>query len=174
MKFSLDKTFEISERTPKVLKELTNELSPEWINSNEGPETWSVFDIVGHLIYGEKTDWVPRMELILSDKSDKLFTPFDRFAQFEESKGKDFKSLLDEFEKLRIHNLQKIKSLNLSESDFSKTGIHPTFGIVTLRQLFSTWAVHDLNHINQISRVMAKQYYNEVGPWVEFLGILNR
>jgi hypothetical protein len=141
---------------------------------NEGGETWSVFDVVGHLIHGEKTDWMVRIEIIISDSSNKEFKPFDRFAQFQESKGKSFEQLLNEFKSLREMNIKKLEGLNLKESDFIKTGIHPKFGAVTLSQLISAWVIHDLGHISQISRVMAKQYKEQAGPWIEYLRILQQ
>lgn len=127
---------------------------------------------MGHLIHGELTDWTPRMETILSEKLDKKFAPFDRFAQFEKSKGKTLRQLLNEFKALRIENINLLKSKELTDRDLERTGVHPTFGEVTLSQLISTWTVHDLNHIAQISRVMAKHYTVEVGPWREYLRIL--
>ena len=142
--------------------------------NNEGAETWSPYDIVGHFIHGEKTDWIPRLEIILSDTQDKRFVPFDRFAQFRESKGKSARELITEFGLLRKKNVETLKSRNLTEADFSKKGIHPAFGEVTLSQLLSAWVVHDLDHIAQIARVMAKQYTVAVGKWVEFLPVLTR
>ena len=141
---------------------------------NEGGETWSVFDVIGHLIHGEKTDWMTRIEIILSDGPKKEFKSFDRFAQFEESKGKSLEQLLKEFVVVRELSLKKLKGLHLTENDYKKTGIHPKFGAVTLSQLIATWAVHDLDHISQISRVMAKQYKEQTGPWVEYLKILRQ
>lgn len=170
--FSLVKSIEILERTPNVLSQLLNGLSSDWTSVNEGGETWSAYDVVGHLIHGDQTDWMVRIELILSEKEDKRFVPFDRFAQFENSKGKSLNQLLDEFKLIRNSNLEKLKGLNITEIDLTKKGIHPTFGEVTLSQLISTWVVHDLDHLSQISRVMAKQYKAEVGPWIEFLKIL--
>jgi uncharacterized damage-inducible protein DinB len=174
MSFTIAKTFEILEQTPDTLINLTSGLSQEWIKTNEGGETWSVFDVVGHLLHGDKTDWLKRVKVILSDSDDKRFTPFDRFAQLETSKGKTLTELLKEFKEVRKSNLTALRALNISEADLSKTGIHPTFGTVTLKQLISTWAVHDLDHLSQISRVMAKQYKDETGPWVEFLKILKQ
>lgn len=174
MKFSIEKSLEILRRTPVVIDTMLRGLSDEWTQNNEGPETWSPFDIVGHLIHGEKTDWIPRMEIILSDQSDKTFKPFDMHAHFTESEGKSLQELLDEFKTIRHQNIQNLKSKRLSEEDLDKKGIHPEFGKVTLRETLSTWAVHDLNHIAQISRVMAKQYQTEVGPWKKYLGILKR
>lgn len=174
MKYTLPDAVAILERTPAVLDRLLRDLPDAWTSPNEGSDTWSAFDVVGHLIHGEKTDWIPRARLILSDAADKQFEPFDRFAQFENSKGKTLSQLLDEFTQLRADNLDALKSWNLQETDLDKTGVHPTFGTVTLRQLLATWVVHDFTHIGQIARVMAKQYKEEVGPWVQFLGILNQ
>jgi len=174
MNFSLSKSIEILEHTPGVLIAMLENVSADWTSNNEGGDTWTVYDIVGHLIHGEKTDWIPRMEIILSDKPGKTFEPFDRLAQFEESKGKSLVQLLAEFKNLRQKNIENLRSKNLTGKDLEATGIHPTFGSVTLSQLISTWTVHDLNHIAQISRVMAKQYKAEVGPWVNYLSILQR
>jgi hypothetical protein len=172
MNFSLERSIEILERTPTAYKELLNGVSDVWIMSNEGDGTWSPYDVLGHLIHGETTDWMERIEIILSDNPDKKFRSFDRFAQFEESKGKSLKDLLGEFMMLRIMNLEKLKAKNITETDLDKKGIHPVFGEVTLKQLLSTWVVHDLNHLAQVSRVMAHQYKDEVGPWKEYLRIL--
>lgn len=173
MNFHLTKAIEILERTPQVLTSLLNGLSSDWIQNNEGGETWSPFDVVGHLIYGEQTDWMIRAEIILSDKSVKNFAPFDRFAQFEKSRGKSISQLLDEFQNLRKQNLIVLKSKDLKSDDLKKIGIHPAFGEVTLQQLLAAWVAHDLGHIAQISRVMAKQYKEEVGPWREYIPILD-
>lgn len=172
MKFLIKQSIEILERTPLVLETLLRNLSDDWVQNSEGENTWSPFDIVGHFIHGEKTDWIPRMEIILSDKSEKTFTPFDRFAQFTSSQGKTIDQLLDEFKILRKKNIEILKARNLSSNDLARTGIHPAFGEVTLEQLLSAWTVHDLNHIYQISRVMANQYKINVGPWVEYLRVL--
>lgn len=174
MNFNLAKAIEILERTPQVVTSLLNGLSDEWIQNNEGEDTWSPFDVIGHLIHGEKADWITRTEIILSDTSDKTFAPFDRFAQFEESKGKTISQLLTEFGKLREQNLKVLKSIDLQAEDLKKTGIHPALGEVTLQHLLATWVAHDLGHLAQISRVMAKQYKDEVGPWQEYLPIVNR
>jgi len=172
MTFSLTQSIEVLERTPNVLIAMLHQASPGWAMTNEGIDTWSPYDVVGHLIEGEKTDWVPRMDIILSGRPDKTFQPFDRFAQLEESKGKSLQELLAEFKALRQKNVGYLLSKNISETDLQKTGIHPAFGEVTLAQLLSTWTVHDLNHISQITRVMASQYKAEVGPWIEYLRIL--
>jgi hypothetical protein len=162
----------ILEGTPAVIESLMKACPEAMLTKNEGPETWSAFDIVGHLIHGEKTDWIARMEIILSDKEPKTFTPFDRFAQFKDSEGKDISQLLQEFSELRKKNIQVLKIKNLSETDLHRTGIHPAFGRVTLGELLNTWAIHDLNHINQITRVIANQYRDKVGPWTAYLPIL--
>jgi|SRR5579863_136525 len=174
MEFSIEKSIEILERTPHVLVQLTDNLSADWTMHNEGGETWSVFDVIGHLIHGEITDWMTRIQIILSEGGNKEFKSFDRFAQFEESKGKSLKQLLNEFVAVRELNLNKLRDLNLKEKDFNKTGIHPKFRTVTLSQLIAAWTVHDLDHISQISRVMAKQYKEQSGPWVEYMKILRQ
>jgi hypothetical protein len=173
MEFTLDKTIEILERTPAVLLSLVEDISPEWTSNNEGGDTWSVFDVVGHLVHGERTDWITRAQIILSDHDERKFEPFDRFAQFKTSKGKTLKQILEEFRQLRAINIEKLLELNIQDKDLIKTGIHPTFGEVRLSQLLSTWAVHDLDHISQIVRVMGKQYKEQTGPWIQFLKILN-
>lgn len=174
MKYALPDAIAILERTPSVLDGWLRDLPDAWTSPNEGPDTWSVFDVMGHLIHGEKTDWIPRARLILSDAADKRFEPFDRFAQFENSVGKTLSQLLDEFASLRSDNLKTLKSWNLQETDLDKTGIHPAFGTVTLRQHLATWVTHDFTHISQIARVMAKQYKEEVGHWVKYIGVLNQ
>jgi hypothetical protein len=172
--YNLTESIGILSRTPFVLESLLQDMPIAWTFNNEGEDTFSPFDVVGHLIHGEKTDWVVRMEIILSDKSDKTFEPYDRFAQFRDSEGKTMNQLLAEFKTLRKNNLEILKSKNLEEKDLLKTGVHPSFGPVTLQQLLSTWTVHDLSHIAQISRVMCKQYKEEVGPWINYLPILTR
>jgi hypothetical protein len=171
MQFDLNKTMEILERTPIVLTELLGGISEDWVMNNEGEETWSPYDIVGHLVHGEHTDWMGRLDIILN-KEDKHFIPFDRTAMFKESEGKTLQQLLNEFAELRKNNLEKLKSLALTEKDLDKKGIHPAFGEVTLRQLLSTWTIHDLTHIAQITRVMAKQYKEAIGPWMEYFRVL--
>lgn len=173
MKFNVEQAIQILERTPSVIETLLKGLDDDWVMGNEGGETWSAFDIVGHYIHGEKTDWMARTQIILGD-GDKHFKPFDRFAQFEDSKGKTLEQLLGEFHVLRKENLAILKGISFTDEMFDRTGIHPKFGNVTLRQLLSTWVVHDLTHIHQLSRVLAKQYEQEVGPWHEFLGVLNK
>jgi DinB superfamily len=173
MKYTLQQSIEILERTPAVLKTLLTGLSDEWVMNNEGADTFSPYDVIGHLIHGEKTDWVTRAKIILEHGTSKPFTPWDRFAQLEESKGKNLQQLLDEFDAVRKENMIWFKSLHLKETDLDKKGMHPKLGEVTLRNLLSTWVVHDLTHIAQITRVMAKQYKEEMGPWPEFFRILS-
>lgn len=172
MSFDLYKSIEILERTPAVITDMLHGLSEEWTGQNEGPDTWSPYDIVGHLIHGEKTDWITRMNIIRSVGTDKRFEPFDRFAQIRDGKGKTLSQLLDAFRSLREQNLQVLRSANLIPEDLSKEGIHPAFGSVSLSQLLAAWVVHDLNHIAQIARVMAVQYRSAVGPWVAYLRVL--
>lgn len=174
MLFDLSKSIEILERTPAVLKTLLANLSPDWIFENEGPDTWSPYEVIGHLIHCEKTDWLVRAQIILSDQEDKTFEPFDRFAQLKAGKEKSLESLLEEFQVLREKNLETLKSMQINAEKLKQTGIHPAFGAVNLAQLLSSWTVHDLGHIVQIARVMAKQFKEEVGPWVEYLGVLHK
>jgi DinB family protein len=174
MEFNLEKSIEILERTPNVLKALLQGLSDDWILNNEGEGTWSAYDVVGHLIHGEKTDWIPRTEIILSGNSNKSFVVFDRFAQFEESRGKSLKELLDEFDMLRKKNIEILRSKSVNAETLQEKGIHPAFGEVSLSQLLATWVVHDLDHIVQVSRVLAKQYASAVGPWTAYLKVLRQ
>ena len=173
MKFNIQLTLQVLERTPSVIESILRNLDNGWTMNNEGGESWSAYDIVGHYIHGEKTDWIPRMQVILGDNDDRHFVPFDRFAQFTNTKEKSLDQLLEEFKALRIENLAALNRVEFSDELLNRTGIHPKFGTVTLKQLLATWVVHDLTHIYQISRVMAKQYEKEVGPWKEFLGVLN-
>lgn len=172
MHFSIPQSLDILERTPDVLLTMLQNLDPQWTSSNEGGDSWSAYDIIGHLVHGELTDWMPRAEIILSDNADKNFASFDRFAQFEASQGKTLHALLNEFKTLRHKNLEQLRAKNLTDAQLNRIGLHPAFGEVTLEQLLATWVVHDLNHIAQISRVMAKQYREAVGPWVAYLRIL--
>ncbi len=169
---SLEKSIEILEKTPDALFKLLDNISTEWTSNNEGADTWSVFDVMGHLIHGDKTDWMTRMMIILSNDNEKTFKSFDRHAQLLTSQGKSLGQLLTEFKEIRCRNIENLRSLNITLSDLNKVGIHPVFGEVTLSQLLSTWVVHDLDHIAQISTVMAKQYKEAVGPWIEYLKIL--
>jgi hypothetical protein len=174
MEFDLEQGTAILARTPAVLRELLADLPAVWIDATEGPETWSPYAIVGHLIQGERADWIPRAKIILAQGTDRRFTPFDRFAQLRESKGKTTGDLLDEFARLRAHSLAELSGWRLTESQLTLEGEHPAFGAVTLRQLLATWVAHDLGHISQTARVMAKQYRDAVGPWRAYLPILDR
>jgi hypothetical protein len=174
MKFDLDDGMAVLARTPSVLRALLEDLPRGWVEGNEGPETWSAFDIVGHLIHGERTDWISRSRILLEHGTDKPFEPFDRFAQFEVSEGKNIGELLEEFAGLRERNLETLREMNLGAEDFDKEGVHPELGKVTLRELLATWVTHDLGHLAQIARAMAKQYGDEVGPWAAHLSILGK
>ena len=172
MKFDLDKSLEILERTPLVISAMLSDLSDSWSLEKESGEGWSAYDILGHLIHGEKTDWIPRMEIILSDNADKRFEPFDQAGHFKETEKKSLRLRLDEFQKLRAQNLAKLRSRKIDAAALRKKGIHPEFGEVTLQQHLATWVVHDLNHISQIMKVIAARYASEVGPWKQYLSIL--
>src|SRR5580692_5583054 len=170
--FSLYETINILERTPSMLNDLLAGISDPWAFHNEGGNTWSPFDIVGHLIEGENNNWIPRIQIILSDQPDKRYVPFDRFSQLDGNKEKTMTGLLNEFTRLRKINLDLLRSFRITEGDLDKTGIHPEFGAVTLRQQLATWAAHDLSHLSQITRVMARQYREAVGPWTRYLTIM--
>ncbi len=176
--FSLPEATAILSRTPAALDALLRGLPDACVLSNEGTnaegkETWSAFDIVGHLIVGERTDWMPRSRIILENGEARPFDPFDRFAQEKESQGKSLPQLLDEFARLRSENLAALRAMNLQPDDLARTGRHPALGVVTLSELLATWAVHDLTHLHQLSRVMAHQYRDVVGPWSAYLGVLH-
>ncbi|HEX6976065.1 MAG TPA: DinB family protein [Vicinamibacterales bacterium] len=174
MTFDLNEAIAVLERTPSVFRSLLSGLPEDWTTCNEGPETFSPFDNVGHLLHGERTDWIARAEIILRQGADRRFEPYDRFAQVRESAGKTLAQLLDEFQTLRRQNIATLRGWNLTDPQLSLTGEHPAFGAVTLRQLLSTWVAHDLGHIAQTSRVMAKRYRDDVGPWRAYLPILDR
>jgi hypothetical protein len=159
-------------RTPSALDALLRGLPDTWVRSNEGGDSWSAFDIVGHLVHGERTDWMARLRIILEHDEARVFDTFDRLAQFRESEGKSLDQLLDEFALLRRENLALLQSMHLQPEDLARRGRHPSLGTVTLSQLLATWAVHDLTHLHQLSRVMAGQYREEVGPWDRHLGVL--
>jgi hypothetical protein len=152
---------------------LLRDLPESWVLANEGTDTWSAFDILGHLIHGEETDWVPRAKIILEHGESRAFEPFDRFAQFEKSKGKSTTALLDEFASLRKQNLAALVQMNITQDQLARRGKHPELGSVTIRELLATWVVHDLSHIAQAARVMCKQYSEAVGPWKQYLPILS-
>jgi hypothetical protein len=172
VKYTVEQAIEILERTPAVLTALLAGLSDDWVMNNEGPETFSPYDVIGHLIHGEKTDWTARAKMILEFGNTKTFERWNRVAMYEESKDKSLQQLLTEFAAIRKENIIWFTSLQLTETDLDKKGMHPVLGDVTLRHLLSTWVVHDLTHIAQITRVMAKQYKDEMGPWPEFFRIL--
>ena len=172
MQFELVQAIEILRRTPATLNSLLRDLSEQWVVQNEGPETWSPYDVMGHLIHGEKTDWIPRAKIILEHGETRAFEPFDRVAMFAQSKGKSIVELLDTFAQLRAENVRELQSMNLTSELLDKRGRHPELGVVTLRQLLATWLVHDLGHIRQVVRVMSKQYREAVGPWKAYLSIL--
>jgi len=174
MDFQLDQAKEILRRTPATLNSLLRHLPEEWAFANEGPESWSPFDVVGHLIHGEEADWIPRAKIILEYGESRAFEPFDRFAMFEKSRVQSLGDLLDKFEWLRGESLKGLEGMNLRPEMLGKRGRHPELGAVTLSQLLSTWVVHDLGHIGQIVRAMAKQYDEAVGAWQPYLPILSR
>ena len=177
MNFDLARSIEVLGATPKVVRSLLGDLSPEWTEPARAGESqdrpWSAFDVVGHLIHGEETDWIPRARIILEQGENRTFVPFDRFAQFENSKGKSLDQLLDRFAALRGQNLETLQRWDLTDVQLDLEGMHPELGRVTMRELLATWVVHDLNHIRQIATAMARQYSDDVGAWREYLSILN-
>ena len=172
MKHDLQETMALLTRTPAVLNALLRDLPATWTMQDEGENSWSAFDVVGHLVDGERVNWMPRARMILQTGEKETFVPFDRGGNIRESQGKSLAQMLDEFAKLRSANLNEVRALNLESEDLKRSGRHPAFGVVTLSQLLSTWAVHDLTHLHQISRIMAHQYREAVGPWKEYLGVL--
>lgn len=174
MDFDLSAGIAVLERTPRALRALLDGLPLVWTNATEGPETWSPYIVIGHLIHGERTDWIPRAQIILAQGPQRRFTPFDRFAQLSENQGQSLSALLDEFARLRAANLATLASWRLTEAQLALEGEHPELGVVTLRQLLATWVAHDLGHVAQTARVMAKQYRGAVGPWRAYLPVLDR
>lgn len=172
MNFDLDASIAVLERTPSAFAAMLAGLGDEWTRSTEGPETFSAFDVMGHLIDGEETDWIPRARIILAQGPDTRFEPFDRFRHRARNAGRTLASLLDEFTRLRAANLAQLRSWKLTDRQLGLLGEHPSLGPVTLRQLLAAWVVHDLGHVAQVARVMAKQYTGEVGPWVQFMPVL--
>jgi hypothetical protein len=172
MEFRLEDALPVLRRTPGVMRELLRDLPERWTSVVEGPGTWTPFDVVGHLIHGERTDWVPRVEHILRHGDTSPFKPFDREAMLAASKGLTLGTLLDTFAALRAENLDRLVALNLTPADLSRRGLHPELGSVTLGQLLATWVAHDLGHVRQIVRVMARQYSEAVGPWRAYLSIV--
>lgn len=170
--FTLAETIAVLNRTPATLNALLSGMPNIWVRCNEGKDTWSAFDIVGHLIVGERTDWMPRVRVILEHGEARPFDPFDRFAQKKDRQDKSLEQLLDDFTRLRKENLAALQTLNLQKNDLSRRGCHPALGVVTLSELLATWAVHDLTHLHQLSRVMAHRYRDAVGPWKAYLGVL--
>jgi hypothetical protein len=177
MEFRMAEAIAVLTRTPASLSALLRGLPDAWVRCNEGrgkdgKDTWCALDIVGHLIVGERTDWMPRLRILLENGEARPFDPFDRFAQLKESRDKSLEQLLDDFARLRKENLAALQALNLQPEDFTRRGRHPALGVVTLAELLATWAVHDLTHVHQLSRVMAYQYRDAVGPWSAYLGVL--
>jgi hypothetical protein len=174
MDFDLGDGTAILERTPLTLRAMLAGLPPAWTDATEGPETWSPYTVVGHLVHGERAVWIPRARIILEQGPERRFASFDRFAMFRDSEGKSLDDLLDEFARVRAENLATLARWRLTEAELALQGEHPEFGAVTLRQLLATWVAHDLGHLGQTVRVMAKQYRDAVGPWREFLSIMDR
>lgn len=172
MEQNLHHTISLLTRTPAAFNALLRDLPETWTLRNEGDKTWSAFDIVGHLLHADRTDWMPRVRTILQFGDTRPFEPFDRWGQERESQSKSLEQLLDEFGRLRAENLHELHALNLRQEDLERRGRHPALGIVTLSQLLATWAAHDLTHLHQVSRVMAHQYRETVGPWSAYLGVL--
>jgi hypothetical protein len=171
--FVMDEAVAILARTPAALDALLRGLPGGWIVAHEGGDTWSPFDVIGHLIHGERTDWMPRAKIILEHGEARAFDKFDRFAQIAISEGRTLPSLLDEFATLRQENLRELAALDPTDRDLDRRGQHPELGVVTLRQLLATWVAHDLDHVVQVSRVLARQYSDEVGPWRAYLRIIS-
>lgn len=174
MNFDLEHAVAVLERTPAALHALLDDLPAAWTTPNEGPDTWSPFDVLGHLIDGEQTNWLPRARIILSDAADRRFAPFDRTRHLDTNRGHTLAELLARFADLRSVNLRELRGLHLTASQLVRTARHPEFGTVTLAQLLATWVAHDLGHLAQIARVMAKQYKQAVGPWEAYLPVLHR
>ena len=174
MDFDLTAALPVLERTPHALRALLAGLPPAWTAATEGPETWSPYDVVGHLLHGERTDWIPRAQIVLAQGAQRRFPPFDRLAQFRESQGRTLEALLDDFARARAENLATLAGWRLTGAQLDLVGEHPAFGPVTLRQLLATWVAHDLGHVAQVARVMAKQYRDAVGPWRAYLPVLDR
>ncbi len=172
MDFELRTALPVLTRTPAVLDALLRNLPSDWVSRNEGPDTWSPYDVVGHLIHGERTDWMPRAEHLLRHGEAIPFPVFDRFAQLEASSGQGLPALLDTFAELRVESLRRLEALNLTAADLDRPGRHPEFGRVTLAQHLATWVAHDLDHVVQVARVMGRQYTEAVGPWRNYLRII--
>ena len=171
--FDIAKSVEILQQTPYTLSRMLESLSPDWVASTGDSENWSPYDVIGHLIHGEETDWIPRAEIILAQGEIRIFTPYDRLAQFQRSRGKSLEDLLTEFTYIRNVNVEKLVRWQLTLGQLAYKGIHPELGEVTLAQLLATWVVHDLNHIQQIVKYLAAKYSENVGPWKAYLSILS-
>jgi DinB superfamily len=173
MEHNLANTLALLARTPDVLDALLRDLPDTWTHNNEGENTWSAFEVVGHLIHAERTDWMPRVRMILGSWEAREFEPFDRMGHVREIQGRSLEELLDDFARVRSDNLTDLRGLKLTEDDLDRRGLHPAFGSVTLSELLATWAAHDLTHLHQVSRVLAHQYREAVGPWGQYLGVLH-
>ena len=173
MEHNLQETIALLSRTPTALETLLLGLSDTWISRNEGNGTWNAFGVIGHLVHGERADWIPRAKRILQHGQTIAFDPFDRLAQERESLGKSLQDLLEEFARLRAGNLAELDRMKLSPEDLERKGRHLSLGVVTLSQLLATWAAHDLTHLHQISRIMAHQYREAVGHWSAYLGVMH-
>jgi hypothetical protein len=172
MEHNLQQTVSLLTRTPSALQALLSGLPDEWTLQNEGENTWNVFDVVGHLIHCDRTDWLSRTKWILQFGESRPFEPLNRLGHRQEIQGKPLEQLLDEFARVRLENLDALRALNLKQEDLDRRGQHPALGVVTLSQLLAAWAAHDLTHLHQISRIMAHQYQEAVGPWAKYLGVL--
>lgn len=172
MEFQVPQAIEVLQRTPAVLRDLLEGLSDPWVMNNYGPNTFSPFDVIGHLIHGERTDWMVRAHIILEHGEARPFDPFDRYAMYQASRGKTIGEMLDEFDRLRSKNVDDLRAMNLSAAQLAMRGTHPALGAVTLGQLLATWVTHDLNHLHQIAKSMAYQYRHAIGPWREYLTLL--
>ena len=173
MDFRLDSAITMLERTPAVLSTTLRGLPPEWLTCNEGADTWNPIEVVGHLIHGERTDWIPRARIILEQGESRPFDRYDRLAQRQWLKDYTPEQLLETFGAVRKENLGTLRGWNLSAADLGKTGMHPALGRVTLSQLLASWVVHDLDHVTQIARTQSKQYAEAVGPWTEYMSVLH-
>jgi uncharacterized damage-inducible protein DinB len=171
MQFNLPQAIQLLERTPAIAEAMLSGLEEAWLTNNEGGDTWNATDVIAHLIHGEKTDWMPRINLVLTDNH-AHFTPYDMDGYKQERKGKTINQLLDEFKELRKNNLLQLQSMAITNEQLTRTGQHPALGTVTLQQLLAAWVVHDQTHIYQLSRLLAKQYEEAVGPWKQFMGVL--
>jgi hypothetical protein len=172
MEHDLNHTIALLVRTPAALDALLRDLPEAWTSPNEGEKTMSAFDVVGHLLHAERTNWIPRVKMLLEFGENQIFQGFDRWAQLRNSRGKSLAQLLDEFASARSDSLAELRALKLQQADFLRRGNHPALGVVTLSELVAAWAAHDLTHMHQVTRIMAHQYREAVGPWIAYLGVL--